>query len=123
MRVMMMAALVAVAGHAASAGAATAEEPSSSFWETVRAATVEASIAAEHAIVVGGVLVYRNRHAIAGAVLGCAAGSALATTPTVVLALPTAGTSLGAAPAAAAAGCGVGGISGAMLGYRIDNPE
>ena len=30
---------------------------------------------AEQAIVVGGVLLYRHRHAVAGAALGCVAGS------------------------------------------------
>jgi hypothetical protein len=104
-----------------SAAQAAEDAPSPGRWEMVRSAVVEATIAAEHAIMVGGVVIYRNRHMIAGAVLGCAAGSALATAPTLVLALPTAGGSLAAAPATAAIGCGVGGTSGAVLGYQLDH--
>jgi hypothetical protein len=114
------AALLTLSWTADGAAAATEEGPAEGFWENLRTATAEATIAAEHAIVIGGVIVYRNRHAIAGALLGCVAGSAAATTPTLALALPTVGGSLAAAPTAAAVGCGVGGVGGAVLGHAID---
>jgi hypothetical protein len=115
------AAVLVTLSWAADGVAATSEEGTpGGVWESLRQATAEATIAAEHAIVIGGVVVYRNRHAIAGAVLGCAVGSAAAATPTLALALPTAGGSLAAAPTAAAVGCGIGGVGGAVLGHAID---
>ena len=49
---------------------------------------------AEQAIVVGGVLLYRHRHAVAGAAIGCVAGSMAATTTAVGAGLATGGAAL-----------------------------
>jgi hypothetical protein len=76
---------------------------------------------AEQAIVVGGVLLYRHRHAVAGAALGCVAGSMVATTTTLGAGLATGGTALTTAAPAAALGCGLGALGGAAMGQRLDN--
>jgi hypothetical protein len=75
----------------------------------------------EQAIVMGGVLLYRHRHAVAGAALGCVAGSVAATTTTLGAGLATGGASLTTAAPAAALGCGLGALGGAALGQRLDN--
>jgi hypothetical protein len=76
---------------------------------------------AEQAIVLGGVLLYRHRHAVAGAALGCVAGSVAATTTTLGAGLATGGASLTTTAPAAALGCGLGALGGAALGQRLDN--
>lgn len=76
---------------------------------------------AEQAIVVGGVLLYRHRHAVAGAALGCVAGSMVATTTTLSAGLATGGASLTTTAPAAALGCGLGALGGATIGQRLDN--
>ena len=76
---------------------------------------------AEQAIVIGGVLLYRHRHAVAGAALGCVAGSLAATTTTLGAGLATGGASLTTAAPAAALGCGLGALGGAAIGQRLDN--
>lgn len=75
----------------------------------------------EQAIVMGGVLLYRHRHAVAGAALGCIAGSVAATTTTLGAGLATGGASLTTTAPAAALGCGLGALGGAALGQRLDN--
>ena len=75
----------------------------------------------EQAIVAGGVLLYRHRHAVAGAALGCVAGSVAATTTTLGAGLATGGASLTTTAPAAALGCGLGALSGAAIGQRLDN--
>jgi hypothetical protein len=76
---------------------------------------------AEQAIVVGGVLLYRHRHAVAGAAIGCVAGSLAATTTTLGAGLATGGAALAATAPAAALGCGLGAVGGAMLGQPLDD--
>ena len=75
----------------------------------------------EQAIVLGGVLLYRHRHAVAGAALGCIAGSVAATTTTLGAGLATGGASLTTTAPAAALGCGLGARGGAALGQRLDD--
>ena len=70
---------------------------------------------AEQAIVIGGVL-HRHRHAVAGAALGCAAGSVAATTTTLGAALASGGAAL----ATTALGCGLGALGGAAIGRQLD---
>ena len=89
-------------------------------WGAAEAATRTLAAEAEKAIVVGGVLLYRHRHAIAGAALGCAAGSLVGATSAVGAAPATGGASLSAAAPAAALGCGVGAVAGASLGRPLD---
>jgi hypothetical protein len=76
---------------------------------------------AEQAIVVGGVLLYRHRHAVAGAALGCVAGSMLATTTTLGAGLATGGASLTTTAPAAAVGCGLGALGGVAIGQQLDD--
>jgi hypothetical protein len=90
-------------------------------WEAARAARQTLQEKAEQAIVVGGVLLYRHRHAVAGAALGCVAGSVVATTTTLSAGLATGGASLTTAAPAAALGCGLGALGGAAIGQRLDN--
>ena len=75
----------------------------------------------EQAIVVGGVLLYRHRHAVAGAALGCVAGSVAATTTTLGAGLATGGAALSTTAPALALGCGLGALGGAAIGHRLDN--
>ena len=75
---------------------------------------------AEQAIVIGGVLLYRHRHAVAGAALGCAAGSVAATTTTLGAALASGGAALATTAPAAALGCGLGALGGAAIGRQLD---
>ena len=75
----------------------------------------------EQAIVAGGVLLYRHRHAVAGAALGCMAGSMAATTVTLGAGLATGGSALAGTAPALALGCGLGAIGGAALGHPLDN--
>jgi hypothetical protein len=76
---------------------------------------------AEQAIVMGGVLLYRHRHTVAGAVLGCVAGSLVATTTTLGAGLVTGGASLMATAPGAALGCGLGAVGGAVIGAPLDS--
>jgi hypothetical protein len=76
---------------------------------------------AERAIVVGGILLYRHRHAVAGAAIGCVAGSVAATTTALGAGLATGGAALAGTGPAAALGCGLGALAGAALGHPLDN--
>lgn len=76
---------------------------------------------AEQAIAAGGVLFYRHRHAVAGAALGCVAGSVVATTTTLGAGLATGGAALTTTAPAAALGCGLGALGGAAMGRQLDN--
>jgi hypothetical protein len=89
--------------------------------ETGRTAQQQLLEQAEQAIVVGGVLLYRHRHAVAGAALGCVAGSMVATTTTLSAGLATGGAALTTAAPAAALGCGLGALGGVAIGQRLDN--
>ena len=90
-------------------------------WKAARAAQQALQDTAEQAIVVGGVLLYRHRHAVAGAALGCVAGSMVATTTTLGAGLATGGAALTTTAPAAALGCGLGALGGAAIGQRLDN--
>jgi hypothetical protein len=76
---------------------------------------------AERAIVVGGVLLYRHRHAVAGAAIGCVVGSVAATSTAIGAGLATGGAALAGAGPAAALGCGLGALGGAALGHPLDD--
>jgi hypothetical protein len=75
---------------------------------------------AEQAIVVGGVLVYRHRHTIAGATLGCLAGATVGATSALGASVATGGAAVGGAAPAAALGCGLGALGGAAMGRELD---
>ena len=87
----------------------------------VRAAEQSLRSKAEQAIVAGGVLLYRHRHAVTGAALGCMAGSMAASTLTVGAGLATGGAALAGTAPALALGCGLGALGGAALGQPLDN--
>ena len=75
----------------------------------------------QKAIVLGGVLMYRHRHAVAGATLGCVIGSMAGATTAAGAGLATGGAALAGVAPAAALGCGLGALSGAAIGQPLDN--
>jgi hypothetical protein len=75
----------------------------------------------EPAVVLGGIVVSRNRHTIAGAALGCGSGAALGAAGAAVLGLASGGIGFAAVPPAAGLGCLVGGALGVAEGYPLDN--
>ena len=89
--------------------------------DAARAAEQTLREGTEQAIVLGGVFLYRHRHTVAGAALGCVAGSVAATTTTLGAGLATGGASLTTAPTAAALGCGLGALGGAAMGRQLDD--
>ena len=115
--------LVAVLSLAAAPGQADAAWPEvvQDGLDAARAAQQTLREKAEQAIVLGGVLLYRHRHAVAGAALGCVAGSVAATTTTLGAGLATGGASLTTTAPAAALGCGLGALGGAAIGQRLDD--
>ena len=90
-------------------------------WNAARTAEQSLLDQAREAIVVGGVVLYRHRHAIAGATMGCVAGSMAAATLSVGAGLATGGAALAGTAPAAALGCGLGAVGGAALGQPLDD--
>jgi hypothetical protein len=86
-----------------------------------RAAEQTLRTQAERAIVAGGVLLYRHRHAVAGAALGCMAGSMAATTAPLGAGVATGGAALAGTAPALALGCGLGALGGAAMGQPLDD--
>jgi len=78
---------------------------------------------AREAIIAGGALVAQNRNTISGGALGCAAGAVVAGSSAVLLSAPSAGASAAVAPDAVAAGCALGALTGAGLGWELDHPR
>ena len=74
----------------------------------------------EPAILVGGVVLERTRHMIAGGTLGCAAGAGVGLVVAGGAAILTGGAAAVAMPTAAAIGCGLGAPIGAAFGYPLD---
>jgi hypothetical protein len=110
-------ALVLPAGHAEAAWPDLLQEG----MAAAQAAQQRVLEQAEQAIVAGGVLLYRHRHAVAGAAIGCVAGSVAATTTALGAGLATGGAALAGTGPAAALGCGLGALGGAALGHSLDN--
>lgn len=77
---------------------------------------------AERAIILGGALLYQNRHMVAGASLGCLAGGAMGATGAVAAGAATGGAALPATGPAAALGCALGAAAGGALGRPLDQP-
>jgi hypothetical protein len=86
-----------------------------------RAAEQDLLEQARKAIVIGGVVLYRHRHAVAGAAMGCIAGSMAATTLSLGAGLASGGAAFAGAAPAAALGCGLGALGGAALGQPLDD--
>ena len=90
-------------------------------WDAARAVEQSLLDRAREAIVVGGVVLYQHRHEVAGAAMGCVAGSMAATTLSVGAGLATGGVALAGTAPAAALGCGLGAVGGAALGQPLDD--
>ena len=86
----------------------------------VRAAEQRLLERARQAIVVGGVVLYRHRHAVAGAAIGCLTGSMAATALSLGGGLATGGAALAGTAPAVALGCGLGAWGGGVLGQPLD---
>lgn len=118
----------AIATFAAAALLALSGGPAQAGWrdsltESVGAAkdfATEMAIEAERAVVVGGIVLYRYRHTVAGGVIGCAAGAALGATASTGVGVATGGAALPAVGPATALGCGAGAAYGVSLGYPLD---
>jgi hypothetical protein len=116
-------------GLLAGLAAALASAPAEAAWpEALReglsgARAVEQNLLdeARQAIVIGGVVLYRHRHAVAGAAMGCVAGSLAATTLSLGAGLATGGAALAGTGPAAALGCGLGAVGGGVLGQPLDD--
>ena len=106
-------------------GAARASEPEASAAAGEPTALEQfgdrAVEVAQRAILIGGVVLYNHRHAVAGAVMGCGAGAVAVGTSALAVGIATAGLAAPAAPSAAALGCGLGALGGALLGARMDD--
>lgn len=76
---------------------------------------------AQGAIILGGTVIDRNRYTISGGIVGCTLGLVAGAGSAAVLALPTGGASVAAAPDAMAAGCVAGAVGGAAFGYTLDH--
>jgi hypothetical protein len=76
---------------------------------------------AEHAIILGGILIERNRHLAAGSVIGCTIGAGFGAGLTTAAALVTGGVAFAALPTASVLGCAVFGAAGAVLGGPLDD--
>ena len=96
--------------------AAQANEPLDRTKETIAQLTERA----QGMIAIGGVLVCRYRHTISGAAMGCATGSLVGMSPTLVLSPITGGATLAGTAPAALVGCTIGAAGGAALGYQLD---
>ena len=120
LRACLLAAALSLAAMPARAEVAWADVMQEGL-DAARAAEQTLGEKTEQAIVAGGVLLYRHSHAVAGAALGCVAGSVAATTTTLGAGLATGGASLTTTAPAAALGCGIGALGGAAIGQRLDN--
>ena len=107
-----VAALVAVT-EPAMAGAAD-------YWERAREGYESLAEQARAVVSLGGVVVYRYRHTISGATLGCATGTFVGVSSTVLISPVTGGAALAGTGPAALVGCAAGGLAGGALGYQLD---
>lgn len=76
---------------------------------------------AEHAIIIGGIVLERNRHRAAGSVIGCTLGAGFSAAVAAGIGVVTGGAGFAAIPAASALGCGVFGVVGAAVGSPLDD--
>jgi hypothetical protein len=85
-----------------------------------QAAVHRLRLAVEPTLFFGGIIVSRNRHIIAGAVMGCGAGAALGGGAAALFGVATGGAGLAAVPPAAGIGCIIGAAGGIAIGYPLD---
>ena len=76
---------------------------------------------AEHAIMIGGILIERHRHVAAGVAEGCALGAVAGGIGGAVIGLATGGTALALLPTFVSIGCGLGAAAGATVAYPLDD--
>lgn len=74
----------------------------------------------EPAIVIGGILLERSRHTIAGAAMGCVSGAAMGAMTALGAGAVSGGVAIVGLPVAAALGCGIGGAIGMSMGSPLD---
>jgi hypothetical protein len=74
----------------------------------------------EPAIMVGGIVLERTRHMVAGATLGCAVGAGIGVTVASGAALITGGAAGFTIPTAVSIGCALGTTIGGAFGYPLD---
>ncbi len=89
-------------------------------WQKAQDAFARLEEQARAMVTIGGVVVYRYRHTISGAALGCATGTLAGVSSTIVLSPVTGGATLAGTGPAALLGCAAGGAAGAALGYQLD---
>ena len=77
----------------------------------------------EPAVFMGGIIVSRNRHLIAGAAMGCAAGATVGGGGAAAAGVVTGGLGWAAITAAAGIGCLIGAGGGIVVGYPLDDWE
>jgi hypothetical protein len=92
---------------------ASLRAPEGSIGEEIRTT-------AEDAIVSGGVVIYRSRHAASGAALGCASGGIILGGSALAFAAATGGAAAASIPWAARIGCGIGAALGVAIGRPLD---
>ena len=96
-------------------------EAAAGGWAVLQARAAALQDWMDKAIVAGAVVIYRNRHTLAGTGLGCAAGAALGAGSAVAAGAATGGAAFAGTPQAMALGCGLGAAAGAALGYPMDH--
>ncbi len=84
--------------------------------------TTQSATQAREAIVAGGAIIAQNRNTLSGGALGCALGALAAGGSAAVLGVQSGGATATAAPDAVLAGCALGALGGASLGYQLDHP-
>ena len=119
MRHLRTAALAAVLAAAATPAAAE-----TTGWQDMldrgRAEALRLEDQARGLIVQAGAVLFRYRHTVAGAALGCATGSLVGVGSTVALGAVSGGATLVASGPAALVGCAVGAAGGAAMGHPLD---
>lgn len=101
---------------------AAASSPTTSWDDWLSANVHRLQYNAESAIILGGAVLYQNRHTIAGVTLGCATGAAVGAMGSIAAGLSTGDAALPSTGPAAAIGCAFGAVTGAQLGRSLDQP-
>jgi len=97
-----------------------ASAPRASWGASMHHAVAAFDTEAEHTIIIGGIILERNRHLAVGSAIGCSIGASLGAGAGAALGLVTAGIGFAAVPAASAVGCGALGVAGAAFGSTLD---
>jgi hypothetical protein len=76
---------------------------------------------AEHAVMLGGILIERHRHEAAGALEGCTLGAIAGGITAVAIGIATGGAAFALVPSFVSIGCGIGAAGGVAVGYPLDD--